>query len=225
MGNTAMAAHASDPPSLFEPGTEAPDFAHERALLSGVCSAVAGVDEAGRGPLAGPVVAAAVVLDTDQPITGLDDSKALTARRRAVLFELIFEQASAISITSISAARIDATDIRKASLLAMARCIASLTPRADGALFDGRDVPQGLPPGIQAKAMVKGDARCLSIAAASIIAKVTRDRMLEQLCTAHPGYELSGHKGYGSAAHRDAIARLGSIERVHRFSFRPLADR
>lgn len=223
MGRNAMAAHAPDSPPLFDLGPEGPDFLKERALLSGGCTAVAGVDEAGRGPLAGSVVAAAVVLDPDRPIAGLDDSKALTARRREALFDAIFDHALAISIGSACAAHIDRSDIRKASLSAMAQCIASLSPRANGALFDGRDVPEGLPAGVKAEAVIKGDARCLSIAAASIIAKVTRDRMLEQLCIAHSGYGLSGHKGYGSAAHRDAIGRLGGIERVHRFSFRPLA--
>lgn len=219
-----MALRTSDSPPLFDLGPEGPDFAKEQALLSGGCTAVAGVDEAGRGPLAGPVVAAAVVLDTSHPVAGLDDSKALTARKREALFDSIFEHALAISIASASATRIDATDIRKASLFAMAQCIGSLTPRADGALFDGRDVPDGLLAGLKAEAVIKGDARCVSIAAASIIAKVTRDRMLARLCAAHPGYGFAGHKGYGAAAHVAALGQLGGIERVHRFSFRPLAD-
>ncbi|MCR9123606.1 MAG: ribonuclease HII [Phyllobacteriaceae bacterium] len=220
-----MTLHASGSPLLFKAGPEGPDFAFEDALRKQGHDRIAGVDEAGRGPLAGPVVAAAVVLDPSVEIAGLADSKALTARRRAALFEAIMAEAQAVSVASVCAASIDASDIRKASLEAMRVCVTSLAPRADAALFDGRDVPPGLPQGLTAKSVIKGDARCLSVAAASIIAKVSRDRMLEMLCAAHPGYGLSGHKGYGSAAHRAAIGQLGGVARLHRFSFRPLSER
>jgi len=220
-----MTSHASGSPLLFDPDPQGPDFAFEDALRDSGHHHVAGVDEAGRGPLAGPVVAAAVILDRSMPVEGLTDSKALTARRREALFDAIMADAHAVSIASVCAARIDAADIRKASLAAMRACVTGLSPCADAALFDGRDVPPGLPRELTARSVVKGDARCLSVAAASIIAKVSRDRMLETLCSAHPGYGLSGHKGYGSAGHRAAIDRLGGVARLHRFTFRPLSQR
>ncbi|MBO6638816.1 MAG: ribonuclease HII [Roseitalea sp.] len=220
-----MTLHASGSPLLFEAGPQGPDFSFEDALRDSGHHCVAGVDEAGRGPLAGPVVAAAVVLDQTKPIEGLTDSKALTAKRRNILFDAVMADARAVSVASVCAASIDASDIRKASLAAMRACVTGLAPRADAALFDGRDVPPGLPTELTAKSVIKGDARCLSVAAASIVAKVSRDRMLATLCTAHPGYGLSGHKGYGSAAHRDAIGRLGGVVRLHRFTFRPLSER
>ncbi|RNC91194.1 MAG: ribonuclease HII [Oricola sp.] len=218
-----MTSHASGSPLLFDPVPQEPDFAFEEALYKKGHNAVAGVDEAGRGPLAGPVVAAAIVLDPSVEIAGLADSKALTARRRDVLFDAIMADARAVSVASVCADSIDASDIRKASLAAMRACVTGLLPPADAALFDGRDVPPGLPPEFAAQSVIKGDARCLSVAAASIVAKVSRDRMLVNLCTAHPGYGLSGHKGYGSAGHRAAIERLGGVARLHRFTFRPLS--
>lgn len=205
-------------------GTTKPDFALEAALRADGCRQVCGVDEAGRGPLAGPVVAAAVILDPDHPIDGLNDSKALTAKRRVALFETIMNQALGVAIASRCAMNIDESDIRLASLAAMADCVTMLVPRADGALFDGRDTPAGLPVGLRARSVIGGDGRSASIAAASIIAKVTRDRMMAQLCTRFPDYGFGRHKGYGAAMHRDAIARHGGVVRVHRFSFRPLAD-
>lgn len=220
-----MTLHASGSPLLFDSAPHGPDFSFEDVLRNEGHHHIAGVDEAGRGPLAGPVVAAAVILDRSKPIEGLADSKALTARRRAALFDAIMADARAVSVASVCAASIDAADIRKASLAAMRACVTSLAPRADAALFDGRDVPPGLPRELTAKSVIKGDARCLSVAAASIVAKVSRDRMLETLCAAHPGYGLSGHKGYGSVGHREAIGRLGGVARLHRFSFRPLSER
>lgn len=218
-----MATRVADSPLLFEPVPAVPDDALECALIDDGCLCVAGVDEAGRGPLAGPVVAAAVVLDRAVPNAGLNDSKALTAGRREALFDAIMGAARAVGIASCCAGTIDRTDIRKATLTAMRACLAALATEADGALFDGRDVPDGIVGHVRTRSVIKGDARSVSIAAASIVAKVTRDRMLARLCQAHPDYGLSAHKGYGSDAHRAAIVRAGGIMRVHRFTFRPLA--
>ena len=214
-----MARPASDSPPLFEL-PDKPDFAIEARAIARGSVPVAGMDEAGRGPLAGPVVAAAVILDPERIPDGLDDSKRLTAAARAELFEAISETALAVSVASLCASAIDATDIRKASLEAMRRACAGLTSVPVLGLADGRDVPPGLPcPG---SALVKGDQRSVSIAAASIVAKVTRDRMLRCCESANPSYGFGGHKGYGSAAHRDAIAAHGGMARIHRYSFSPL---
>lgn len=181
---------------------------------------VAGLDEAGRGPLAGPVVAAAVILHANDIPEGLDDSKRLTERRREALFDIIMEKAVCVSVCSRSAESIDRSNIRAASLEAMTRAVRALAVPADHALADGRDVPPGLPcPG---EALVKGDQRSVSIAAASIVAKVTRDRMLRCCDKANPAYGFGGHKGYGSATHRAAIEARGGMARIHRYSFSPL---
>ena len=179
---------------------------------------VAGTDEAGRGPLAGPVVAAAVILDPAAIPEGLDDSKQLTAARREALFTQILATAS-VSVASSSARRIDATDIRKASLDAMRRAVAGLDLSPRLVLADGRDVPPGL--ACEGRAVIKGDARSLSIAAASIVAKVTRDRMMNRAESCFPGYGFSAHVGYATAVHRQAIATIGPC-RLHRMTFRPL---
>ncbi|MCC0029847.1 MAG: ribonuclease HII [Brucellaceae bacterium] len=214
-----MARRTSDSPLLFDLPL-APDFTHEARLLESGLRFIAGMDEAGRGPLAGPVVAAAVILDANAVPDGLDDSKRLSEARREALFDIIMERAVAVSVCSRSAESIDRTDIRAASLEAMARAVRGLSVAADHALADGRDVPPGLPcPGT---ALVKGDQRSVSIAAASIVAKVTRDRMLRCCESANPAYGFGGHKGYGSAAHRDAIAAHGGMARIHRYSFSPL---
>ena len=180
---------------------------------------VAGADEAGRGPLAGPVVAAAVILDPDNIPPGLNDSKKLSAAQRNALYSEILATAL-VSIASSSARRIDDTDILKASLDAMRRAACSLAIRPDFLLVDGRDVPPGLHcPG---KAVVKGDSRSLSIAAASIIAKVTRDRMMEQASTLYSSYGFEIHAGYATSFHREQIATYGPCP-LHRMTFRPLA--
>lgn len=198
----------------------APDYSEETRLTAQGYRAIAGLDEAGRGPLAGPVVAAAVILDATAVPDGLDDSKRLTERQRETLFDTVLNAARAVSVCALSAESIDASDIQAASLEAMRRAVAGLCVKADFALADGRDVPPGLPCG--GRALVKGDQRSVSIAAASIIAKVTRDRMLQR-CDGHaPGYGLGRHKGYASQAHRDAIATYGGVARIHRFSFAPL---
>jgi ribonuclease HII len=195
----------------------APDFAFERELIEGGCLRVAGVDEVGRGPLAGPVGVAAVILDLRDLPDGIDDSKALTAARREALCEVIYAKALSVSVAFASVAEIDALNIRGATLLAMARAVNGLSLRADFALVDGRDVPAGLR--CPARAIVGGDALSLSIAAASIIAKVARDALMTRLDKVHPGYGFADHAGYATRAHVEALARLGPTA-LHRRSFR-----
>jgi ribonuclease HII len=178
---------------------------------------VAGVDEVGRGPLAGPVAVAAVILDPDNIPSGIDDSKALTAARREALAAAIFDSALAVSIALGSAAEIDALNIRGATLAAMRRAVGSLHVRPHYALIDGRDIPDGLR--CPARAIIGGDAKSLSIAAASIIAKTLRDELMRRACGWHPGYGFSQHVGYATEAHRDAIARQGLCA-LHRRSFK-----
>lgn len=181
---------------------------------------VAGVDEAGRGPLAGPVVCAAVILPPDHDLVGLTDSKKLTPGRREALYERIMAQALAVSLASAGPGEIDRTNIRAATLAAMCRAVQALAVPPAFARIDGRDVPDGLPcPG---KAIVGGDLAQPEISAASIVAKVTRDRLMENMCQAYPGYGFSRHKGYGSPAHLQALARLGPSP-IHRMSFAPVA--
>jgi ribonuclease HII len=210
---------------LFPSGHSGPDAAHEHALLRDGCTVIAGVDEAGRGPLAGPVVAAAVVLDpadfSSESLYGLNDSKKLTEKQRETQFSLILSSARAVSIASISAETIDRINILEATLLAMRKAVSGLSLRADHVLIDGNRIPDGLP--CPATALVKGDQRSVSIAAASIIAKVTRDRLMVNAGLVHPVYGFESHKGYGSAAkHNHAIEHYGGIVRLHRFSFAPL---
>ena len=184
---------------------------------------IAGVDEAGRGPLAGPVIAAAVVLDGADIPAGLDDSKRLTAAKREALYETILDKAVAVSVASLSARSIDRSDIRKAALEAMRRASIGLTLRPCYALIDGRDIPPGLPcPG---SALVKGDQRSVSIAAASIVAKVTRDRMMIRAGAMHPPYGFEIHAGYGTQRHRAAIETSGPVPGIHRYTFSPIKGR
>jgi ribonuclease HII len=196
---------------------ELPNLAAEIAF-GGVGATICGVDEAGRGPWAGPVVAAAVVLDRDDIPPGLNDSKKLTARRRAILFDAI-RGAASVGVGLASVEEIDSLNILRANDLAMGRAIAALQPLPGAALIDGNRVPPGLP--CRAQALVGGDGRSLSIAAASIIAKVTRDRIMSELAKAHPGYGWERNQGYGTAEHRAALTRLG-VTPLHRRSFRPI---
>ena len=194
-----------------------PTFRFERGLMRDGFMPVAGVDEAGRGPLAGPVVASAVILDPRKIPKGLNDSKQLTAARREELYEEILAT-SDVAISSLSALAIDQTNILKASLEAMRRAVASLPKRAMFVLIDGRDVPPGLTcPG---KALVKGDARSFSIAAASIVAKVTRDRMMQAAGLTFPQYGFEQHAGYATEIHRTAIDSHGPCA-IHRMTFSP----
>lgn len=188
---------------------------------------VIGLDEAGRGPWAGPVVAAAVWLSpADLPkalVGGLDDSKKLTANARDQLFDelqALGAERAAIGEGRASVEEIDRLNILQASLLAMQRAATALTVSADAALVDGRQIPALACP---ARPVIKGDGRSLSIAAASIIAKVSRDRSMAALAAAHPGYGWERNQGYGTAEHRAGIARLG-ITPHHRRSFRPIRD-
>ncbi len=197
-----------------------PGFDRERAFFAAGARVVAGVDEVGRGPLAGPVVAAAVVLDPERLPLGANDSKKLSARARDELFEIIARDARAIAIGYGSVAEIERINIRAASLLAMRRAIEALTLAPDMALIDGNVLPPDLP--CPARAIVKGDAISLSIAAASIVAKVTRDRLMARLHLLHPEYGFDRHAGYGTAAHLKALAEHGATD-CHRRDFAPVA--
>ncbi|MBC8718011.1 ribonuclease HII [Ochrobactrum sp. Marseille-Q0166] len=212
----------SDSPLLFEIPL-APDFSEEEKYLARGLKHIAGIDEAGRGPLAGPVVAATVVLDPDDLPEGLDDSKRLKAAKREALYEVILAKAVSVSVASLSARSIDLSDIRKAALEAMRRSFLGLTLSPDHALIDGRDVPAGLScPG---SALVKGDQRSISIAAASIVAKVTRDRMMARSGAVHASYGFEVHAGYGTAKHRAAIEAIGPVAGIHRYTFAPIKGR
>jgi ribonuclease HII len=195
------------------------DFSHESAAYRRGARFVAGVDEAGRGPLAGPVVAAAVILDAERIPAGLADSKVLTAARRDALFEEIRASAS-VSVSSASAAVVDKVNIRVATLTAMSRAIAGLARPVGHILVDGRDLPDARCPG---DAVIDGDALCLSIAAASIVAKVVRDAMMDRLAAAFPGYGFETNRGYGTPGHLGALSRLGPCA-IHRQTFRPISQ-
>lgn len=179
---------------------------------------VCGVDEVGRGPLAGPVVAAAVILDPTRPITGLADSKKLSERRREVLFDEICGKALAWSLGRAEVAEIDAINILQASLLAMQRAVSGLAVVPRHALVDGNQLPK-LP--CSAQAVVGGDACEACISAASIVAKVARDREMVALDARYPGYGLARHKGYPTKAHLEALRELG-VSVIHRRSFAPV---
>ena len=185
-----------------------------------VAQRIAGVDEAGRGPLAGPVLVAAVILDPARPIVGLADSKTLSATRREALFENIRERALAYCIESVEAAEIDRINILQATLTGMARALRGLLPLPELALIDGNRLPAALP--CPARAMVRGDALEPAISAASILAKVSRDRRMLALDIEFPGYGFAAHKGYPVPAHLAALRQLGPC-REHRRSFAPVA--
>ncbi len=212
-----MAHRPADSLSLFDLPPAPTDAIERRLRLKGL-RAIAGVDEAGRGPLAGPVVAAAVILDPDRIPPGLDDSKKLDRAEREALFTLIMAT-STVSLAAASVARIDTTNIRQATLWAMRQAVASLCQPADLAIIDGNDVPTGLCcPG---EAYVKGDARSVSIAAASIIAKVTRDRLMMRAAAHYPAYGFERHMGYGTPVHLAALTAHGATP-LHRVSFAPV---
>ncbi|MCV0425958.1 MAG: ribonuclease HII [Roseibium sp.] len=205
--------------SLFDlPFPDSPDPALERKHAASFDGLLCGVDEAGRGPWAGPVVTAAVILDYKRLPVGLDDSKKLTEAKREQLFEEIVTSAH-VCAASASPATIDRLNIRTATLTAMVRAVNGLACVPNYVLIDGRDVPPGLKqPG---QALVKGDGRCLCVAAASIVAKVTRDRMMIELEKHVPGYGLAQHKGYGVPQHQVALQKLGPTPH-HRMSFKPV---
>ena len=197
------------------------DYQLEQALYDQGYKAVCGVDEAGRGPLCGPVVAAACILPCGVVLEGLNDSKKLSEKKRDLLFDQIKQNAIAYSIASASVEEIDTLNILEATLLAMRRAIAGLETPADFALIDGnvsRDFP------IDAKAVISGDATSPSIAAASILAKVTRDRMCVELDAAYPQYGIAKHKGYGTKAHMQALREFGASP-IHRKQFIRFLDK
>ena len=183
-------------------------------------SLLAGVDEAGRGPLAGPVVAAAVILDDLQPIDGLNDSKVLTPRRRELLFDQIRARALCCSIAQASVEEIDTLNILQATLLAMQRAVDGLRLRPHKVLVDGNRLPILKVP---AEAIVRGDSKVKAIAAASILAKVFRDRLCMELHALHPQYGFDGHKGYPTPAHLAALREHGACPQ-HRRSFAPVRE-
>jgi ribonuclease HII len=202
---------------LNEP-PQRPTFARERAAMRrGICP-VAGCDEAGRGPLAGPVVAAAVILDPGRVPRGLDDSKRLTPERREALYERICASAQ-VAVAFAPPARIDCHNIRQASLWALARAVAALPTRPGLVFVDGCD---RIAVACECKAVIGGDGLVASIAAASIVAKVTRDRLMAQLGLAHPGYGFERHMGYSVPEHIAALGRLGPTIH-HRRTFAPVA--
>lgn len=180
---------------------------------------ICGVDEAGRGPLAGPVAVAAVILDPRRPIEGLGDSKAISEARRDALAPLIRERALAWHLEFVSAAEIDRLNILRATMEGMARAVRALQPHAEHALVDGNRIPPGLP--CPAEALVKGDAREPAIMAASILAKVGRDQLMVAMESVHPGYGFAVHKGYPTPMHLEALRRLGPCAE-HRRSFAPV---
>lgn len=217
-----MARPVPDSPLLFDDLPVRPDFSFERRLHARQVMPVAGVDEVGRGPIAGPVVAAAVILDVSCLPDGIDDSKRLASRKREDLFAEILACALSVSVASLCAQSIDRTDIRKASLEAMRRAIAGLTLAPAHILVDGNDLPPGL--FCPASALVKGDQRSVSIAAASIVAKVTRDRMMARAGRCHPDFGLDRHVGYSTSEHLSALAARGPLMRLHRYSFSPIRE-
>jgi ribonuclease HII len=180
---------------------------------------IAGVDEAGRGPLAGPVVAAAVILDDLVPIAGLNDSKKLSARRREQLFDEIRAKALCCSVAIASEEEIDRLNILQATLLAMRRAVLGLRLKPVKVLVDGNRLPAL---DVLAEAIVGGDAKVKAISAASILAKVTRDRWADEVHAQHPAYGFDRHKGYGTAVHLHALQALGPLP-IHRRSFAPVA--
>ena len=200
-----------------------PDLAHELGLYRRGRRAVAGVDEAGRGPLAGPVVAAAVVLPAgltgkESWLLALDDSKRLSARQREAAFQVIQERAVAVAVAAETAEEIDRIGIGRAVIQAMLKAVNGLPVKPEHLLLDYVPIKECPYP---YDTLVKGDARSYSIAAASIVAKVTRDREMEVAECRYPGYDFARNKGYGTARHREQLARLGPCP-LHRRSFAPL---
>lgn len=192
-----------------------PTYEYERAAIDSGFSVVCGIDEAGRGPLAGPVFAAAVVLPIDCDIPGLNDSKKITEKKREELFDIIVEKAVTYSVASSSEKEIDDINILQATFLAMRRAFEGLSVKPDMALIDGNKAP-GLD--VAEQTVVKGDAKSMSIAAASVLAKVSRDRYMLEMAKLYPNYEFERHKGYGTKLHYEKIAEYG-VSEIHRRTF------
>ncbi len=193
-----------------------PDYSYEKAAVDSGFKLICGVDEAGRGPLAGPVCAAAVILPIDTEIEGLNDSKKLSEKKREQLFDVIKEKALSYSIAFATVEEIEEVNILEATFLAMNRAIEGLDIKSDFALIDGNRIPKNIK--IPCATVVKGDSLSMSIAAASILAKVTRDRLMTKLDKEYPEYNFKKHKGYGTKEHTDAIKRYGPSP-IHRPSF------
>ena len=198
-----------------------PDYSHELALQARGARIIAGVDEAGRGPLAGPVVVSAVVLNPNAIPAGLNDSKKLTEEQRELLFAQVMATALAVSVVLAPPSIILSHNIRGATLWGMAQAACSLGITPDRVLIDGRDIPLGLP--CEGIALIGGDGRSVSIAAASIVAKVTRDRMCKIMDCDAPKFGFAGHKGYSTAAHMRALVEHGPC-RHHREEFAPVRE-
>ena len=194
----------------------------ERQLWSSGFLRVAGVDEAGRGPIAGPVVAAAVILPLGLDLPGVIDSKLMTSRRREEAYQLILECSLAVGISAVSSHNIDRIGILNAAMAAMRRAVLKLDPLPDFVLVDGNRYPAGLD--LPGEAVVRGDRKCRSIAAASVVAKVVRDRLMTKLDRLYPGYDFAGHKGYCTPQHRLQLASMPPTPH-HRLSFAPLRQR
>ena len=193
-----------------------PDYEFEKAAVNSGFSCICGVDEAGRGPLAGPVCAAAVILPEGAVIEGLDDSKKLTEKKREKLYDIIKQTAVAYSVADGTLEEIETVNILEATYLAMNRAIEGLNVKPDFALIDGNRVPRGIK--IPCETVVKGDSRSMSIAAASVLAKVTRDRLMLEYDKKYPEYNFKKHKGYGTKEHTELIKQYGPCE-IHRLSF------
>jgi len=201
---------------------EFPTFLLEKTIkVSYGFEHIAGIDEAGRGPLAGPVVAAAVILPLNEVFSGVNDSKCLSLRRREILFHEIQSRAIGIGVGIVGPERIDAINIRRATLLAMKQAVDALPEPPDFCLVDGRDE---IPITIPQSALIRGDQRSLSVAAASIIAKVTRDRIMLNYHKEFPDYGFDRNMGYGTKQHREALKRVGPSP-IHRRSFRGVVQR
>lgn len=193
-----------------------PDYSIEKDIQSKGYELVAGVDEAGRGPLAGPVCAAAVILPENCEIEGLNDSKKLSEKKREALYDVIIEKALSYDIQLVDNKVIDEINILNATMLAMTNAVNSLSVKPNYVIIDGNKVPKQLE--IPADYVVKGDAKSMSIAAASILAKVTRDRLMLELDKKYPEYEFARHKGYGTKLHQEKLLEYGPCE-IHRKTF------
>jgi len=215
-----MGKSRNDPQGHFFDLPSTPDHSVEQGMRSRGYNYVAGVDEAGRGPLAGPVVAAAVILPIPCDIPGINDSKKLTAAQREELYEIIFQEAISVGIGISAPEIIDRHNILEATLMAMKAAVEALDPKPQSIIVDGISrVPTLLPQ----RTVKKGDARCVSIAAASIIAKVTRDRLMDTLHERYPHYGFNKHKGYGAQSHLKALKEHGPCE-AHRLTFKGVKE-
>ncbi len=191
------------------------DYSFEKQAIENGAKVVCGIDEAGRGPLAGPVFAAAVILPVDCEIDGLNDSKKLSEKKRDLLFDEIIEKAVAYGIASVDEKTIDEINILQSDFLAMRKAVEKLEGKADFALIDGNQYPNT---GLKELCIVKGDSKSPSIAAASILAKVSRDRFMTELDKKYPEYQFARHKGYGTKLHYECIEKYG-VSPVHRKTF------